>query len=229
MTFEAYWNAIEKLIGKRDLVLHLRISTNSTVNREQTHPFCLSNNKKIDGIVEEPVIFMNGTISNQVIYDEMNDTQSYIEDHKQAFQVINQDVLNLISSDTDCKWCVVTSDDIILSDGFIESDGKYYSNLNHQDQEYIPYNPDLIGKKIMSPRDIIDEALLDEIMADTDFYEDIEHYVWVRCRYQDCCEWCLAHCLYNLKTIGEIKKFYMNYIDEKSTGNIRWEMDKAED
>ncbi len=222
MTFEAYWNAIQGIIGKRDLVLHFRKSTNSTVNRQQTHPFFLSNTKKLDGIVETSVIFMNGLIANQVLYDDMNDTQSYIKDHKQAFEVINQDVLNLIKSDTGCKWCVVTSDNIILSDGFIESDGKYYSNLNHKDQEYIPYNPDLIGKRIMSPHDIIDKPLLDEIIIDTDLYEDIEHYVHTRCRYQDVCEWCRAHCLYNLKTMGEIKKFYMNYIDENSTGNIRW-------
>lgn len=222
MTFEAFWNAIENLIGERDLVLHLRISTNSTVNREQTHPFYLSNVKKLDGIVEESVVFMNGTISNQIVYDGMNDTQSYINDHKQAFEVINQDVLNLIKSDTNCRWCVVTSDDIILSDGFEELDGIFYSNLKHKDQEYREYNPDLIGKKIMSPADIIDEALLDEIIADTDFYEDIDHFVHVRCRYQDTCEWCLTHCLHNLKTIGEIKKFYMNYINKNSSGNIKW-------
>lgn len=222
MTFKAYWNTVKRLIGTTDLVLHLRISTNKIINEEQTHPFRLGFLQELEGITTDPVFFMNGSISNQFLYDNMNDTQSYIKDYQQAFEVINKDVLNLIQHDTCSKWCVVTPDDILLSDGFVKSDGKFYSNLNHKQQGYITYNPDLIGKEIVCLADLLGDELVSEIVKETDLYNDLLHYVRVRCQYQDVCEWCLGHCLNNLETIDEVKKFYNNYVDENGSGDIQW-------
>ena len=205
MTFKQYWKAIEKLIGKRDLVLHLRIATNPTINKEQTHPFKLGNVRKLKGVTKQPLICMNGIIHNQHEYKNMNDTQSYIKDHKQAFQVINQDILNIIESDTESKWCVILPDKILLSKRFIKSEGKYYSNQNHKYQP-TTFTTDI--NTIMEVSDVINEKLLNKIInEEPELYEDIEDYVDINCKYEDVCQWCHGECLHDLKTIDEIKDF----------------------
>jgi hypothetical protein len=203
MNFKAYWNAIKNLIGKVDLVLHMRIATNPTINKQQTHPYKLGNPRKLKGITKQPVICMNGIIHNQHEYKNMNDTMSYIKDHRQAFEVINQDILNIIESDTESKWAVITMNDIILSSRFIKSDGKYYSNQNHK---YQTFTTDI--NKSMEVSDVINERLLDEIINKApELYLDVEDYVNLNCKYEDVCQWCNGECLYDLKTIDEIKDF----------------------
>lgn len=205
MNFKAYWNAIKKYIGKVDLLLHLRIATNPTINKEQTHPYKLGNPRKLSGVTKQPLICMNGIINNQHEYKNMNDTMSYIKDHKQAFEVINQDILNIIESDTESKWAVVTPNDIILSKKFIKSEGKYYSNQNHK-YKTTTFTKDI--NQIIEVSDVINEKLLNKIInEEPKLYEDIKDYVDINCKYEDVCEWCHGECLHDLKTIDEIKDF----------------------
>lgn len=202
MNFKTYWNTIKKIIGKVDLLLHMRIATNPTINKEQTHPYKLGNPQKLRGITKQPVICMNGIITNQTKYKNSNDTMSYIKDHKQAFEVINQDILNIIESDTQSKWAVVTVEDIILSSKFIKSEGKYYSNQNHKYQTFTTDN------QIIEVSEVINEKLLNKIInEEPELYEDIKDYVDINCKYEDVCQWCSGECLHNLKTIDEIKDF----------------------
>lgn len=206
MTFKQYWKAIEKLIGKKDLVLHLRIATNPTINKQQTHPYKLRNPRKLSGVTKQPLIAMNGIISNQNEYKNMNDTMSFIKDHRQAFEVINQDILNIIEENTNSKWCVIKPDEVILSSRFIESEGKYYSNQNHKYKQTYTFTTDI--NPIMEVSDVINEKLLDKIInEEPELYEDLEDYVDINCKYEDVCSWCVGDCLHNLKTIDEIKDF----------------------
>lgn len=206
MNFKTYWNAIEKYIGEVDLLLHLRIATNPTINKQQTHPYKLGNPRKLRGVTKQPLICMNGIIHNQYEYKNMNDTMSYIKDHKQAFEVINQDILNIIESDTESKWAVVTAEDIILSKRFIKSEGKYYSNQNHKYRPTYTFTTNI--NPTMEVSDIINQKLLDKIInEEPELYEDIEDYVDINCKYEDVCQWCHSECLHDCKTVNEIKDF----------------------
>lgn len=206
MTFKSYFKAIKRYIGKVDLVIHLRISTSSIINKEQTHPYKLGNPRILRGITKQPVICMNGIIHNQHEYKNMNDTSSYIKDHQQAFKVINQDILNIIEENTNSKWCVVTPNDIILSKRFIKSDNKYYSNQNHKYKPTYTFTTNI--NQIMEVSDVINEKLLNKIInEEPELYEDIEDYVDINCKYEDVCQWCNGECLHDLKTIDEIKDF----------------------
>lgn len=206
MNFKAYWNAIERYIGKVDLVLHLRIATNPTINKQQTHPYKLRNPRKLSGVTKQPLICMNGIITNQNEYKNMNDTMSFIKDHRQAFEVINQDILNIIEENTNSKWCVIKPDEVILSSRFIKSEGKYYSNQNHKYKTTYTFTTNI--NPIMEVSDIINEKLLDKIInEEPELYEDLEDYVDINCKYEDVCEWCHGECLHDLKTIDEIKDF----------------------
>lgn len=205
MNFKTYWNTIKKIMGKVDLLLHLRIATNPTINKQQTHPYKLGNPRKLRGVTKQPVICMNGVINNQHEYKNMNDTMSYIKDHRQAFEVINQDILNIIESDTQSKWAVVTPEDIIISKRFIKSEGKYYSNLNHKNK---PTTLTTNINPITEVSDVINEKLLNKIInEEPELYKDIEDYIDINCRYENVCQWCYGNCLHDLKTIEEIKDF----------------------
>ena len=130
MTFMEYLEAISEYIGEANLLLHFRISTSKAVNKVQTHPYKKGNVTLLKGDTDKPIICMNGIISGQKEYDGCNDTMSYIIDHQEAFGAINQDILNIIESDTGAKWAVMTPDKVLLSSKFVEHEGRYYSNRN---------------------------------------------------------------------------------------------------
>lgn len=206
MNFKAYWNAIERYIGKVDLLLHLRIATNPTINKQQTHPYKLRNPRKLSGVTKQPLICMNGIITNQNEYKNMNDTMSYIKDHQQAFEVINQDILNIIESDTNSKWCVIKPDEIILSSRFSESEGKYYSNQNHKYKQTYTFTTNI--NPIMEVSDVINEKLLKKVIKeDEELYQEIQDFVEISCKYEDVCEWCNGDCLQDCRTIDELRDF----------------------
>ena len=182
MNLQSFSDEIEPLIGNYNLLLHFRISTSNAVNRIQTHPYKKGNVTLTEGTTKRPIICMNGIISGQKEYLDCNDTMSYIIDHENAFSVINQDILNIIESDTGAKWAVMKPDEVILSSKFIEQDGKYYSNQNHLWTRYVKsYNTK--RKKRTFNKMIKDFWLKNQIRRDKELYSDVLDFID---------EWCNA-------------------------------------
>ena len=171
MTFSEFFHAVKKFIGGYELVLHFRISTSNAINKIQTHPYKLGNKTCLKGDTISPVICMNGIIYGQQEYKGYNDTMSYIQDHKLAFKVINQDILNIIASDTACKWAVVTPQGVLISDNFTYYQGRYYSNKNHLTPTYKKTCNITYSRKIPSLKSLIpSEKLYKEVIKDKWLY-----------------------------------------------------------
>ena len=206
MKFNSYYNNIKHKIGREDLILHFRISTSDSINQTQTHPYKKGNIKRLQGVTDQPVICMNGSIWGQTEYKGYNDTMSYIQDHQEAFKVMNQDILNIIASDTGSKWAVMKQGEVILSNNFTYHDGKYYSNTNHlarrsHNRKYHNYNIS----------DIIPNHLLFEVYQDYRLTDDLEDYIEFVCN-QGNCYMCI-NCLKQVKTIPDIEDIIYNYYD----------------
>ena len=131
MKYKDYKNEIEDLIGNYNLILHMRISTSEVINKTQCHPYKIDSIKQLEGVSTSPVVCMNGTIKNQKLKKECNDTMSYIIDHYHTFDIMTQDILNLIQDSTNCRWAFMTPKEVLLSSDFIEHEGRYYSNKKH--------------------------------------------------------------------------------------------------
>ena len=209
MTFKPFYKAISQYMGSHNLMLHFRITTSNKVNQMQTHPYKKSDIKALYGFTEQPVIAMNGIISDQAIYKGFNDTMSYIVDHQGAFKVINQDIINIIADATNCRWAAMLPDQVLLSDNFIEEEGIYYSNLNHK----TVYNYLKCYPKRQSMRDLIkSKKLRKQIQKDKTLYINLLDFIDFNCNsdYYHCiyCEKCLKSC----KTIHDVKdKLYTEY------------------
>ena len=218
MTFPEFYERVEPLIGNYNLLLHFRISTSKAVNRIQTHPYKKGNVTLIKGTTTKPVICMNGIIRGQQEYVHCNDTMSYIIDHEEAFSVINQDIINIIESDTGAKWAVMTPDKVLLSSKFIEQDGKWYSNTNHMYRYYYTYNTKK-GLKKKTHEDYINQKARKELYKNWDVYQDVYDYIDFNCMYDDYCD--CDGCIKKCKNLKEIKEFLnTNYYFEPSYVNI---------
>ncbi len=131
MKYKDYENEIMDLIGKYDLILHMRITTSKVINKVQCHPYKIDNVKQLEGITKSPVVCMNGSIKQQKIIKECNDTMSYIIENYDTFNIMTQDILNLIQDSTHCRWAFMSPKQILLSSDFIEHEGRLYSNKRH--------------------------------------------------------------------------------------------------
>lgn len=228
MTFTEFYSAINQYIGEKNLLLHFRISTSKAINKVQTHPYKKGNVTLLKGDTDKPIICMNGVISGQKEYEGCNDTMSYIIDHQQAFSTVNQDVLNIIESDTGAKWAVMTPDEVLLSSKFVEKDGKFYSNRNHKlTYNSFYYYPKKKVRRKLSMKDIIQtKKLRQSLMKDVRLYTDVLDYIDFNCSYGDVCD--CTKCLKSCHTLRDIKtvlneNYYYNPYEE-------WEsVDETED
>lgn len=207
MTFNEYFKAIAEYIGKANLLLHFRISTSKAVNKVQTHPYKKGNVTLLKGDTDKPIICMNGVITGQTEYKGCNDTMSYIIDHQEAFEVVNQDILNIIESDTGAKWAVMTPNEVLLSSKFVEYEGRFYSNRNHTliySGYYYTY-PKKNKRKKISVKDIIQpKKLRNSLMKDIRLYTDVLDYIDFNCSYGDACSEC-TKCLKSCNTLRDIR------------------------
>lgn len=205
MDFQNFYNAISPLIGNYNLLLHFRISTSDSVNRVQTHPYKKGNVTLTEGVTERPVICMNGIISGQKEYKNCNDTMSFIIDNKEAFEVVNQNVLNIIEEATGAKWAVMKPDEVLLSSKFVKQDGRYYSNTNHlwTYSYYKSYNKK--NRKTFSLNGLIkDRKLRANIRKDDELFEDVNEFIEFWCNGYDNCRYC-TKCLNTAKTLRDVK------------------------
>ena len=208
MKFSEFSEEVLPLIGNYNLLLHFRISTSKSVNEVQTHPYKKGNVKITEGETDRPVICMNGIISKQKEYKNCNDTMSYIIDHEEAFSNINQDVLNIIETATGAKWAVMKPDEVLLSQSFIEEDGRFYSNQNHlytYSYYYYDYGGGLKKKDTLKVKDMVqNENLRKELINDWNLYNDVYDFISFNCSYGGECD--CTKCLRKCKTLDEIRE-----------------------
>ena len=131
MKYKDFENQIQDLIGKYNLILHMRITTSKVINKLQCHPYRIDNIKQLEGVTKSPVVCMNGSIKKQKMVKNYNDTMSYIVEHYDTFNMMTQSILDLIQDTTDSRWAFMTPNKVLLSSDFIEHDGKWYSNKKH--------------------------------------------------------------------------------------------------
>lgn len=232
MKVEDYLEEILPLIGKYNLLLHFRISTSKAVNKVQTHPYKKGNVTLTQGETNRPVICMNGIISGQKVYENCNDTMSYIIDHEESFKVINQDLINIIEKASGAKWAVMTPENVYLSSKFTEEEGRFYSNKNHlikinylyNYNNYNSYN-NYKKKKTKTLRNTFSKNLLRGLYKDKNLKEDVEDFIDIFCNNGDYCFFC-TKCLENAKTLRDIKttlseNYYLDdeYEEDNSTYN----------
>lgn len=204
MDINSFLKEVKPLIGKYNLLLHFRISTSKKVNKVQTHPYKKGNVSLTEGFTTNPVICMNGIISNQIEYKDCNDTMSYIVDHKEAFANINQDILNIIEEATGAKWAVMTPKQVLLSSKFEKEDGKFYSNKNHKWKTYFKsYNNKTRRVKKSFTNMIKNRGLRNSIRKNRELHEDLIDFIDTWCN-NNGCNFC-TKCLKNAKTLRDVK------------------------
>lgn len=224
MTLEEYKEALEKINGKYELVLHLRISTSDSINKVQTHPYEVGNITNQKGCTTNPVVCMNGIVQDayNIMVDGCNDTMSYIIKNQTLFMdLINNDInddiklqlVEFLKEDTSAKWCVMTPDNVFCTSGFFKKDNMHFSNLIHSTYKNV-YNTyrTFYDNDVYDIKDIIKKSKLRKTLYRNHYglYIDIEDYVDEYCF--DCCGGDLqcVGCLKQCKTIPSIKRFKKN-------------------
>lgn len=155
MTFsdlEKHLNLLYKKFNNfenKSLVIHCRIGTSGTNTKENTHPYCISDNFKdlhktkvlCDlGVVHNGIINQYTPIDNKY---NTNDTQEFIMkylsplyEHYREFYM-NDYILEGLEDITNSKLVFLdTNDDLYFVGDFIEDDGVYYSNGTYKPYTY---------------------------------------------------------------------------------------------
>lgn len=123
---------VEQYIGKYNIALHFRISTSKAVNPLQTHPYMIENVSKMEGTTDGGVACMNGVVKcDYNKREKWNDTMNYIVDKRETFKVINKDIIDMMEDSTSAKWLLMKPRTVLMSKGFKEKDGRWYSNTYH--------------------------------------------------------------------------------------------------
>lgn len=212
MDIDEYIEEVMKLIGKYEIVLHLRISTSDKVNPTQTHPYELGDIMNMEGVTTNPVSCMNGVVSNKRLemLEECNDTMSYIVQNNELFKkfmTIDDDknaevLIDFIKEHSGAKWCVMTPNDTFISGGFTEENNVLYSNLNHRCNFYTQrakYTKRIYMEDIL-PQQLIFDLNKSNWTLKNEVYDYISEY----CNQCDnCCKGCLKKC----KTVKDLQRF----------------------
>lgn len=155
MTFDEFKKHYEKLCRKYDnfknksLVLHFRIGTSGTNTKENTHPYCISENyKDLHNIkvVTNLGMVHNGIITEYTPKDNVNntnDTQEFImkyiaplyKNYKDFYK--NEYIMKGLEDITNSKLTFLDSnDDLYFVGDFIEDNGIMYSNSTYKRYYY---------------------------------------------------------------------------------------------
>lgn len=158
-------------------ILHLRITSVGKTIPSQTHPFPLTDDekefKKLEFTTTTPVLMMNGTLSIKE-KKGFNDTATWImtELHKYNYQLPR---LYKVLNKNHCRWAIISPTKITVTDDFIEENGIYYSNLNHQWCSW--YKP---SKKSKSKKSYFHDEYYgtSDLWSDDDWTEWVTGYAW---------------------------------------------------
>ncbi len=211
MSFYIFYETIQNLISKYDLVLHFRITTSNCINQLQCHPYQKTNIKRLYGKTHDPVIAMNGVISDQVEYKGLNDTMSYILDNQETFKIISrtesQELIDLLETATGSRWAIMTPSNVLLSKGFIYREGKYYSNTNHLTWYNVRYYSDVYDytKEERSYKKLIKKHLRNKLSKSSNYqlYLEVQDFIEFNCKTNNC--WYCTKCFERCKTITDLK------------------------
>lgn len=221
MDMDEYIEEVQKVIGKYDMVLHLRISTSNKVNPTQTHPYELGDVMNMEGITNNPVSCMNGVVNSRKLQmlPECNDTMSYIIENNELFKQFNtldnvRDkiyMVNFIKEHSGAKWCVMTPEDTFFSEGFTSEDGILYSNLNHRYSYYSLY-PRKGRKPKNKTSNVLSKKLARQLKKNNkNLYNEVYDFITEYCMNCDgACRGCLKKCK-NMKDIRRFKN--LNHYD----------------
>jgi len=75
MTPEGLLLNVNRILGKTEVVIHLRKTSAGKTNKQLTHPFPLTENpiKRLKGTTDK-LLFQNGTVTKDPIYSNLSDT-----------------------------------------------------------------------------------------------------------------------------------------------------------
>ena len=222
MSLEEYKEKIKPIMGKYELILHLRISTSNAVNKLQTHPYEVGNIANQKGVTTNPVVCMNGIVKNlDKTIKDCNDTMSYIIENNLLFMdLINKEISDetklelteFLKEDTSAKWCIMTPTNIFFTSGFISKKKLKFSNLLHNSYKNVNTFYKDYYNGVYDIRDVIKKAKLRKTLYRNyyDLYLDIEDYA------EEYCTTCNGNtlgcigCLKQCKSIPSIKQFKKN-------------------
>lgn len=197
------------------ILLHLRISTGAGVTPQGTHPYKVGNVLKMKGATTAPVYAMNGIILEEALQSvdgqKLNDTASYIKRHAEALRTPSADLLNILEEATGAKWAAVTGEGVLLSPGFTESEGLYYSNTNHlhrwSSTYFEGYYVDTFENSLTA-EDFLTPALTKKVRKNYGLLCEVEDYVYFMCRHWNCdrCNGCICE----IETLQELRQFLKN-------------------
>lgn len=155
MDFDSFKKHYERLCKKfndfenKSLVIHFRIGTSGTNTKENTHPYCISedyNELHKTHVICDLGMAHNGIISNYTPIENIhntNDTQEFImkyiaplyNNYKDFYK--NEYIMEGIDKITNSKLAFLDSDDNIYLVGyFIDEDGIKYSNGTYKKYDY---------------------------------------------------------------------------------------------
>lgn len=214
MDKKQYIEEVQQLIGKYEIVLHLRISTSDKVNPTQTHPYELGDIMNMEGTTKNPVSCMNGVISSTSLQmlPECNDTMSYIVQNNELFKQFTElsndkdkiYMMDFIKEHSGAKWCVMTPESTYFSGGFTEEDGVLYSNMNHR-KKVLTYTTSVKKYKRVYMSDVLSKKLIRQLNKnDKELYNEVYDYISEYCN--TCDNSCIG-CLRKCKKVRDIKKF----------------------
>ena len=176
--FEVFYNCMETKITNTtiDRVFHFRITSRGTTNCYQTHPFLASDDKKdmelLDYTGTTPVLFMNGTITKQKLYNGLNDTASYIIDNlsDNKINLSSKSTIKKIDKETGSKWAIVETSGVTLVGTFEEEDGLYFSNTYHKWSYWTNYS---YNKSTKSYTKTVKDYYGEDYFDESEWYADI--------------------------------------------------------
>ena len=150
MTFRSFKAALTKLseeynITELPLVMHFRIATSGLVDGGTTHPFPLSNKRRI--LRKQHIETDIGIVHNGVIpikpYNNMSDTMQYIAEKLTSYRKIQSDFYKhkiwrrKIERDIQSKMVFMDgSGEIYMIGDFIKDSGMIYSNHSFEERSF---------------------------------------------------------------------------------------------
>lgn len=138
MSFKGFYKFLSTLdsqIGLKDynVVLHFRIATHGSVNKENTHPFIISNNdkelkamdftSKVGGFAHNGILSGFGSAKSSDSMEFCKKILAGVTDF-----VGCKDILNNIANDNHSRFAILTPKNLILSGTWHKIDNYYCSN-----------------------------------------------------------------------------------------------------
>ena len=209
MSYKALRKALKSVPDGVDLVIHFRIGTSGTNSKGNCHPYPLYS--AIDDMKALSYTCEYGLAHNGVLYDfspdeknnkhDMNDTQLFIYRFLNGIKtksLFSNNMLNAIDSLIDgSKLAIMNKNKVRLIGKFIDHNGIFYSNRNHDTSYHKP-----VARYHYYYDDLYEDLYDDDIEKD---------YSWTSNCYQTCYDCDKLNCIHN-----DLHDQYLNSFWDKS-------------